>query len=346
MIQLQDISKTFSTATQTTSVLSNINLDIPNNQILGIIGQSGAGKSSLVRILNLLDTPSAGSLHINGVAVSYRDHHALQAARRQIGTVFQHFFLLNTKTVFQNVALPLHIQGRPTDEIKTRVHELLQLVGLSDKAQHYPEQLSGGQKQRVAIARALSTHPTLLLCDEATSALDPQNTQSILQLLKTIQENLKISVVMVTHEMQVVKRICHHVVVIDQGKIVESQNVVDLFTYPKTDATRNLITTDGMTHLPAQYKARLSDTPKPDHAPVMRLWFKGEHAEQPVITELIRQFNVTINIIEGNIEAVAHTFIGHLVIELWGSEADIQAAQGFLQKYVMRVETLAYVARS
>lgn len=242
MIELKNITKKFVQKKRETIALSGVSLFVPKGKIFGVIGSSGAGKSTLIRCVNLLERPSSGEVIIDGVNLQNLSPAQLAKERRHIGMIFQHFNLLSSKTVFENIAFPLQLDHTPKDQIRKRVAELLTLIGLEEKSNDYPANLSGGQKQRVAIARTLATNPKVLLCDEATSALDPATTSSILALLKDINERLGITILLITHEMNVVKRICDEVAVISEGKLIEQGTVAAVFSDPKMDVTKDFIT--------------------------------------------------------------------------------------------------------
>jgi D-methionine transport system ATP-binding protein len=244
MITIQGLSKTFNTADGKVYALRNINLEIKEGDIFGVIGFSGAGKSTLIRCLNRLEEPDSGIIRIGGEEITGMNKQRLREARKRIGMIFQHFNLFDSKTVFENVAFPLEVAGLPKRLIRERVEQLLELVELTEKAKAYPCQLSGGQKQRVGIARALANDPEVLLSDEATSALDPKTTYSILELLRNINHKLNLTIVLITHEMDVLRRICSHVAVIEDGEITEMGSVQDLFTNPQTDTTRLFVQSD------------------------------------------------------------------------------------------------------
>ena len=256
MIRVRQLRKVYDgTGNQGVTALENVNLDIGRGDVFGIIGPSGAGKSTLLRCINMLEKPSSGSIYIDDTEITGLTKRDLRAVRRQVGMVFQHFNLLSSRTVYRNIAFPMEISGTPKTEIDKRVQELLDLVGLQDKARAYPSQLSGGQKQRVGIARALANRPKVLLCDEATSALDPRTTRSVLELLKSINKQFGITILMVTHEMQVIKQVCNRVAVIENGRVVEQGSVQDLFTRPGTEITKGLLA--GM-----DIAGFIADTPK------------------------------------------------------------------------------------
>lgn len=311
MVELKNIEKIYPNGFH---ALKNINLRVESGEIYGIIGFSGAGKSTLIRIINLLEAPSGGEVIVNGKNLASLSARELRTERQKIGMIFQHFNLLTSKSVFENIAFALEIAGWERSAIKARVAELLELVDLSDKAKSYPSQLSGGQKQRVAIARALANHPHLLLCDEATSALDTKTTKSILTLLKSIQARLNLTIILITHQIDVIRAICDKMCVISNGKIVESGAVEDIFIAPQNDITKELIA-----FLPPakdENLARLLD----DKSDVYRVIFTGSDAHKPLISQMVRQFGVDVNILSGSIDEVQSTELGHLVIKMLGNE--------------------------
>ena len=276
MIKLKNISKVFDISGKKLTALDNVSLEVARGQICGVIGASGAGKSTLIRCVNLLERPTTGTVEVDDMELTRMSESELIHARRNIGMIFQHFNLLSSRTVFDNIALPLELEKTPTNKINEKVTALLELVGLADKRDTYPANLSGGQKQRVAIARALASEPHVLLCDEATSALDPATTQSILKLLKEINRTLGITILLITHEMDVVKRICDIVAVIDKGQLVEQGTVSDIFSNPKTELAQEFISSTFHFNLPEEYLEKLSDTPR--HAkswPIIRFEFTG-----------------------------------------------------------------------
>lgn len=275
VIRLENISKVFRANSGPTTVLDGVSLSVHRGEIFGIIGRSGAGKSTLVRCINMLERPTSGRVVVAGQDMTALSEKALRGARHQIGMVFQHFNLLSSRTVYDNVALPLEIAGRDPEHVRQTVGPLLEMVGLADKAKQYPAQLSGGQKQRVGIARALANDPAVLLCDEATSALDPETTHSILALLKDINARLGLTIVLITHEMAVVKDIADRVVVLDQGRVVEDGRVFDVFTAPVSDVARSFVG-DLLNHdLPAPIAARLVEEEGADTNPLLRITFMG-----------------------------------------------------------------------
>lgn len=334
MIKIQNLSKIYDAGGQKVIALDNINLTIKDGSIFGIIGLSGAGKSSLVRCINRLEEPTSGRIYIDDIDITSLDKKSLREARKKIGMIFQHFNLLSNATVFENVAFPLMIAGYPKKKIKERVYELLRLVDLEEKSQVYPSQLSGGQKQRVGIARALANHPRILLSDEATSALDPKTTKSILHLLKDINRKFGITIVIITHEMDVIKEICDEVAVIENGKIIEQASVVDLFTNPSADTTRTFIE-DITESLPESIKI----SSKPDEK-FVKISFRGSITSEPVISRMIKKFDVDVNIIKGSVDNVRDISIGKLLISITGNPDNILHSIEYLKETGLKVEVL------
>ncbi len=344
MIKLKNISKIFDISGKKLTALDNVNLEVPKGHICGVIGASGAGKSTLIRCVNLLERPSSGSVIIDGKDLTQLSDKELVHERRNIGMIFQHFNLLSSRTVFENVALPLELEQTEKNAINQKVNELLELVGLTDKKDVYPANLSGGQKQRVAIARALASDPKVLLCDEATSALDPATTQSILKLLKEINRTLGITILLITHEMDVVKRICDLVAVIDKGQLVEQGSVSDIFSNPKTELAQEFISSTFHFNLPEEYLEKLSDTPK--HAqswPIIRFEFTGRSVDAPLLSQTSRKFNVELNILMSQIDYAGGVKFGFTIAEVEGDEDAITQAKIYLMEKNVRVEVLGYV---
>lgn len=343
MISIQHLSKSYQAGKKLVDALDDINLDIPSGEIYGIIGRSGAGKSTLIRCLNLLESPTSGKIIIEGQCLTEMNRAQLLAARREMGMIFQHFNLLQSRTVTGNIALPLECAKMPQAKITKRVDELLTLVDLESHATHYPSQLSGGQKQRVAIARALATNPKVLLCDEATSALDPQSTQSILALLQSINEQLGITIVLITHEMDVIKTICHRVGILDNGRLVENRPVIDVFTDPNTEAAKALVRSSTKMHLPVFLKELISSKPAPNGGTIVRIAYHGTTASQPILSYLIKHFPITINILQGNIETIQHQIAGIMIVEMKGEQESIDQSCDFLREHDLHLEVLGYV---
>jgi D-methionine transport system ATP-binding protein len=343
MIKLSSLSKAYGEGKNAFYALKGIELDVPAGQIVGVIGASGAGKSTLIRCVNLLERPTQGRVEVDGVDLTQLDDQALTLARRNIGMIFQHFNLLSSRTVAENVALPLELANWPQEKIAARVNELLDLVGLTHRAKAYPSQLSGGQKQRVAIARALGPAPKVLLCDEATSALDPQTTQSILALLKEINQKLGITILLITHEMGVVKSICDSVALIDQGSIIEQGEVGWFFAHAQAPLAKEFIRSSLHLDIPAPYRERLQTTQAEGLIPLLRLGFSGNTIDTPAISHASRQFGIDVNILSASIEQIGHSRFGFLLVELLGNEQAQQATITYLQQQQIDVEVLGYV---
>ncbi|SDG36101.1 methionine ABC transporter ATP-binding protein [Desulfosporosinus hippei] len=337
MIQIKQLVKKYSSPQGQVMALDDVSLNILPGTIYGIIGLSGAGKSTLVRCLNLLEKPSSGQIIVAGQELTALSSKELRKARQNIGMIFQHFYLLQSRTVSENIAFPLEIAGVPKTEISMRVKELLNLVGLEEKATAYPGQLSGGQKQRVGIARALATKPQVLLCDEATSALDPQTTLSILNLLRDINQKLGLTIVMITHEMKVVKEICTHVAVIHAAHIVENGPVESVFIKPQSDIARQFVSTVFPNDLPADLLKELATHRDSE---IVRIQFLGTRASDPIITDLLRTCEVRANILYGSIDHLRSTLFGTLTLELQGSPEQLKEAQHYLTSRDLKVEVI------
>lgn len=343
MIKLTNITKVFQQGQRQIKALSDVSLHVPAGQIYGVIGSSGAGKSTLIRCVNLLERPTSGTVLIGDQDMTALSESALTKARRQIGMIFQHFNLLSSRTVAGNIALPLELDNTPRDEITRRVSELLDLVGLSDKKDAYPANLSGGQKQRVAIARALASNPQVLLCDEATSALDPATTRSILELLKDINRRLGLTILLITHEMDVVKRICDQVAVISDGQLIEQGTVGEVFSHPKTPLAQQFIHSTLHLDIPDDFAARMTPDRKPDTQPLLRLEFTGQSVDAPLISQAVRRFNVDISILSSQMDYAGGVKFGVMLAELHGDDADALSAIEFFKNHQVKVEVLGYV---
>ncbi|CUM84309.1 methionine ABC transporter ATP-binding protein [Turicibacter sanguinis] len=337
MIILDQVKKVFQTSSGQVTAVDSVNLEIKKGEIFGIIGYSGAGKSTLIRMLNLLERPTDGTVTIDGKDLTKVSAKELRLARQQIGMVFQHFNLLWSRTVYENIAFSLEIAGVKKNEIKPRVLELIQLVGLSGKENNYPSQLSGGQKQRVGIARALANNPKVLLCDEATSALDPQTTDEILDLLVTINRKYNLTIVLITHEMHVIQKICHHVAIMENGRIVEQGDVLTVFRTPSHSVTKRFVkqvvnedeSLNTLDTLSKQF---------PDGKIVLLKYFQG-NAEKPFITNVIRKYDVDINIIHGKVVQTQDGGYGSLYVQLTGN--DINSALNYLKEAGVEIEVMA-----
>ena len=304
MIDIRNLSKVYSDSKTPIVALDNINIQIDKGEIYGIVGLSGAGKSSLVRCINRIEEPTSGEIYIDKINIMDLNQKDLRKTRKKISMIFQGFNLLNSKTVYENIAFPLKLDKLPKSEINARVNELLSWVELSDKANAYPSQLSGGQKQRVAIARALASKPDILLSDEATSALDPKTTNQILSMLKRINKEMNITIVVITHEMEVVKSICDKTVVLENGRIVAQGNTIDIFSN-KDNCRPDIFSKEESLDYKEHYKGEL-----------LKLSFVGENAKNPIISNLVKKFDLELNIISGNIEYIQEKPLGTLIVEL------------------------------
>jgi len=321
VITFENITKVYKSGSQEVRALDGVNLHVNKGEIYGVIGSSGAGKSSLIRCVNLLERPTSGKVIVNNRNIVSLSAKALRAEKQNIGMVFQHFNLLDSKTIFTNVAMPLLLMKRPKAEVEERVRELLDFVGLADKADNYPDQLSGGQKQRVGIARALATNPSILLCDEATSALDPQTTESILKLLKKINADYNITILIITHEMGVIRDICDKVAVIDKGEIVEYGFVFDVFAQPKTEIAHNFVRSVMQDDIPdSVYQLIHTQT---GNNRIFRIVFLGESTSKPLLSLIAKQFDVDVNVLFGGITELQAKPFGNLIISLNGEEREI-----------------------
>ncbi|WP_424236987.1 methionine ABC transporter ATP-binding protein [Bhargavaea ginsengi] len=323
MIEFKQVSKTFRLGKREVHAVKDVSLKVEQGDIYGIIGFSGAGKSTLLRLVNLLERPSEGSIEIQGVNVTSLSAKELRKQRRNIGMIFQNFNLFNSRTVAGNIAYPLKLAGTPKHEINTRVEELLRFVGLADKAKDYPDQLSGGQKQRVGIARALATNPDILICDEATSALDPDTTADVLRLLKQVNREFGITILLITHEMEVIQSVCTKVAVMENGEVIESGGVFEVFTDPQHATTKRFI------------RSVQQDLPSPNvlaewresgGGSLYRLQFKGPVANEPVLSTVTAKHGITFNIVYGSVRELEERLFGNLIVSFLGDPADIEAA--------------------
>jgi D-methionine transport system ATP-binding protein len=343
MIELKNVTKNFHQKNRVISALSDVSLKVPPGKIFGVIGTSGAGKSTLIRCVNLLERPTSGEIIVDGKSLIQLSNAELAIERRQIGMIFQHFNLLSSRTVFDNIAFPLELAGVAKSAIKTRVLELLQLVGLEEKANDYPANLSGGQKQRVAIARTLANNPKVLLCDEATSALDPATTRSILNLLKDINRRLNITILLITHQMEVVKSICDEVAVISHGKLIEQGSVGEIFADPKHELTKEFIASSLHLDIPRVYQERLQKEDGEGLSPLLKLEMTGKSVNEPVISEVSRLFDTNFKIISAQMDQAGDVNFGVMLIELSGKRENYEAAiQYFISKHI-KTEIIGYV---
>jgi len=348
MIDLRGITQTYQGSQGPVEALRGIDLHITPGEVFGIIGKSGAGKSSLVRVINLLNRPTTGQVIVGGRDLTQLGDAQLREARREIGMVFQHFNLLSSRTVFDNAALPLELAGMSKSDIRERVNPLLELVGLSALADRYPAQISGGQKQRVGIARALASRPKVLLSDEATSALDPETTRSILDLLRQVNRELGLTVVLITHQMQVIKQVADRVAVIEAGRIVEQGRVLDVFTRPQQAITKSLIDEILPQELPASVLGHVRKLAGQLGAgrtgQLLRLSYAGDSAYQPILSQLIRQFGVDMSILHGQVDEIQDETFGSLAVYASGAADSVRAAVAHLRAGGVAVEEVAVQA--
>ncbi|WP_346207741.1 methionine ABC transporter ATP-binding protein [Caldifermentibacillus hisashii] len=333
MIEIKNLTKTYFSKDREVKAVNNVSITIHDGEIFGIVGYSGAGKSSLLRCINLLERPTSGKITVDGVDLTKLDNKRLRQARLKIGMIFQHFNLVSQKTVAENIAFALKASKTPKNRIDKRVDELLDMVGLADKKDVYPGQLSGGQKQRVGIARALANNPKVLLCDEATSALDPTTTKSILNLLKKINKELNITIVIITHEMDVVKEICHRMAIMENGRIVEQGNVYDIFASPKEQLTKEFIQSVVSFDLPKATLRLVKGT-------LVKLLFRGEVAGEGVVSETLKKFQINGNFLHGSIEYIQERPLGIFIIELTGDQEEINKAIHYIEHRNAEVEVL------
>ncbi|MEF3330747.1 methionine ABC transporter ATP-binding protein [Oceanobacillus sp. M60] len=339
MISIEGLKKIFSLEKKDIVAVDNLNLNVADGDIYGVIGYSGAGKSTFVRLINRLEEPTTGTIKIGDQVITSLSKKDLRIARQDIGMIFQHFNLLWSRTVAENIEFPLEISGVEKSDRKKRVLELVELVGLSGKENAYPAQLSGGQKQRVGIARALANSPKVLLCDEATSALDPETTNQILRLLQDINEKLGLTIILITHEMHVIRKICNRVAVMEQGKVVEEGTVLDVFTRPKQPVTQKFVEQltgsdeeeEDMTELKERYQ----------EGALLRIQFLGESANQTVISQLVKNFDIHVNILQGKITQTQVGSYGTLIVQLVGNQQE-EAIKYLEEQDVIELEVIQH----
>ncbi len=335
LIEVIDLSKRYYKKKDAdTHALRHLNLTIEKGDIFGIIGQSGAGKSTFIRCLACLEKPTFGEIIVQGKNICLLEGKELRNYYKSIGMIFQHFNLLSSRTVAENIAYPLEISGMDSESIRKKVYELIVLVGLEEQKEQYPAQLSGGQKQRVGIARALASDPAILFCDEATSSLDPKTTKEILSLLKKIQKKLGLTIVLITHEMEVIKQICNKVAVLERGELVETGTLSQIFVHPKQPITKNFVQ-NTMHEIPPHFFKEIAPNKQ-----LLHLHFKGDKADQPIISQLVRKFNVDANILLGWIDSLQTVTVGNLIIQLAGDPANIEQARHYLKTLEIQYEIL------
>ena len=342
MITIKDLRKKYQVDTKDILAVDQLNLSIPEGQIFGVIGYSGAGKSTFVRLLNRLEEPTSGSVTIDDQEITSLTPEELRLQRQEIGMIFQHFNLLWSRTVKQNIQFPLEIAGVGKEEREERAKELIRLVGLSDRENAYPSQLSGGQKQRVGIARALANNPKVLLCDEATSALDPDTTNAILDLLVDINQKLGLTIILITHEMHVIRKICHQVAVMENGKIVEQGDVLDIFLHPKENVTKKFVEqvmgqTNGVDEV-------LANMPEDIDGQLAQLHFVGEKTNQTLISTISKKFPADVNILQGNITQTQRGAYGTLIVQFVGEKKVIEQVIAYVKEApAVEIEVIADV---
>ena len=338
MIEILNVEKVFKNKKSEVHALRNVSLKVEKGDIFGIVGYSGAGKSTLLRLVNLLEKPSSGSVKIEEREIINLSEKELNILRKNIGMVFQQFNLLESQTVYQNLKIPFIISGTPKNSIDKRIEELLDFVGLKDKKNSSVSKLSGGQKQRIGIARALATHPKILLCDEATSALDPKTTKSILELLKKINNEFGITILLITHEMEVVKEICNKVAVMQDGEIKEQGNIIEIFTNPQENITKNFISSVINNNIPESLKEELDL-----NLPVVKLTFLGEKSGQPLISEINKKFVISTKILSASVNELGNTILGVLVVQLEGNPAIINEVEEFIKNRGVKIERMEII---
>jgi D-methionine transport system ATP-binding protein len=334
MLSIKNLSKAFVTGNSRLQALDNVSVDVEKGEIFGFIGLSGAGKTSLARCVARLEKADSGRIHLNGVEITGQKGKVLRETRKKMGFVFQHFHLLMNSTVYENVAFPLKVARRPKEFIGGRVAELLEIVGLTEKRDSYPATLSGGQKQRVGIARALAAEPELVICDEATSALDPDTTKSILELIREINRRTGVTVIVITHEMDVIKELCARVAIMEDGKIIEMGKVIDVLTNPETDTARRFFSKSYMDEV-SRYTAGLAAGEK-----IVKVTYVGESALRPFISDVIRKFDIEISILSGGIEPVNGVMVGALILKMSGTDSDLRSSVGYFKENGVGIEVL------
>lgn len=348
MISIDGLEKVYQSTKHNapSQALKGITLNIAEGEIFGILGRKGSGKSALIRCFNLLERPTRGSIIVDSCNLTALNTEELRQARRNIGMIFQHFNLLSSRTVFENIALPLEINRVPKFQIMEKVTTVLELTGMSSLAKAYPNTLTDIQKQRVAIARALVNKPKVLLCEEATASLDAKGAQAILQLLAYLNERLKLSIVLITHEMEVIKAICHRAAILHQGEIVEEGSVFDLFTNPKTPIAKEYVKMSSRLEMPTALRKRLRASKTENCNSVLRLSFVGKTAQEPLIAYVIQQFSLSINITQAHLETLQEASVGVMIIEVTGEKENIEKAIEFMQHKGLHIEVLGYAPRN
>lgn len=331
MIKFTDISKTFIVKKQEIHALQHISLEIQDGDIFGVIGFSGAGKSTLLRMVNALESPTEGTVEINGSDINKLSFNELRKVRKDIGMIFQQFNLLESKTVYDNIAIPLVLKRMNKADIEKRVSQLLDFVELADKRNAYPAQLSGGQKQRVGIARALSTDPSILLCDEATSALDPETTDSILRLLEKINKTLNITILVVTHEINVIQHLCNQVAVMERGHIVETGSVLDVFSNPQQNITKRFVRNVLPDTIPASVAAKLKEDTR--HYKIIKLRFLGDNVEENILYYINKHFSAETNMLFASVNELQKTVVGIFILQIIGDNTEFDKITAYISEH-------------
>ncbi|WP_459481254.1 methionine ABC transporter ATP-binding protein [Clostridium saccharoperbutylacetonicum] len=334
MIVLKDVNVEFKLKGNLVRAVNNVNLTINKGEVFGIVGLSGAGKSTLVRVINLLQKPSSGQVFINGKDITKLNRTGLRKTRLKIGMIFQHFNLIGGKTIYENIEFVLKANNYAKEKRRDRIYELLELVNLKDKADVYPSNLSGGQKQRVGIARAIANNPEILLCDEATSALDLENTEEILNLLKNIKDKTGITIVFITHEMEVAKKLFNRVAVMSNGEIVEVNDIYSIFSDPKHEVTKSLISRNSNLDLPKEIIKSINE------GEIIKVYYKGDNSLKPIISDAAKNFDVDISIIHGKIDYIDGRPIGILIISITGHKDEIAKAKIYIKENVIKTERI------
>ncbi|NSB30247.1 methionine ABC transporter ATP-binding protein [Clostridium saccharoperbutylacetonicum] len=334
MIVLKDVNVEFKLKGNLVRAVNNVNLTINKGEVFGIVGLSGAGKSTLVRVINLLQKPSSGQVFINGKDITKLNRTELRKTRLKIGMIFQHFNLIGGKTIYENIEFVLKANNYAKEKRRDRIYELLELVNLKDKADVYPSNLSGGQKQRVGIARAIANNPEILLCDEATSALDLENTEEILKLLKNIKDKTGITIVFITHEMEVAKKLFNRVAVMSNGEIVEVHDIYSIFSDPKHEVTKSLISRNFNLDLPKEIIKSINE------GEIIKVYYKGDNSLKPIISEAAKNFDVDISIIHGKIDYINGRPIGILIVNITGNKDEIAKAKIYIKENVIKTERI------
>lgn len=343
MITLQGIEKIIFTGNEPVHALKGITLNVAQGEIFGILGRKGAGKSALIRCINLLEPPSRGSVIIDSCNLNSLDNKSLREARRKIGMIFRHFNLLNSRTVFENVALPLELSGFSKARIEEKVYDLLNLTQIHHLAKQYPENLTAEQKQRIAITRSLATEPKILLCEEATADLDPKSQHAILNLLNQLNKKLNLTILFITHDMEVIKSVCHKVAILHEGEIVEQATTEDFFAKPQSLAAKEFVKGATRLELPSRIKRRLRSKPFENSHPLLRLSFIGQYSPELIMGQAIQNYGVSFSILQAHLESIATQNVGIMITEIVGSEESIENTRQFFEQNGLYSEVLAYV---